>query len=163
MDSVSLIGQNAFSSALQKQAASNAVGISAADQKKIKKTAQDFEGFFVGQMMETMTEGLETDSYFGGGHGEDMWRSMMNQEYGKEVAKSGRLGIGNTVMTAMLRAQEERTKAQMQTSAPASSESAAPASAETAEAVPTPAAASAQYLGAAVQAGTALTRSLKGI
>ncbi len=115
MDSVSLIGQNAVTSALSQQSPAGTAALSAADQKKVKKAAQDFESFFIGQMMESMTEGLETNEYFGGGHGEEMWRSMLNQEYGKEVAKSGRLGISSTVMTSMLRAQEERTKAQMQT------------------------------------------------
>ena len=116
MDSVSLIGQNAFTTALSKQSKAATDGLSAADQKKVKKAAQDFEGFFVGQMMQSMTEGLETNEYFGGGHGEDMWRSMLNQEYGKEVAKSGRMGIASSVMTSMLRAQEERTQAQTQAS-----------------------------------------------
>jgi Rod binding domain-containing protein len=126
MDTASLIGQNAFGAALQKQTAAfgsadkqkSIAGMSTADQKKVQKAAQDFEGFFVGQMMESMTEGLQTDAYFGGGHGEDMWRSMLNQEYGKEVAKSGRLGVASSVMTSMLRAQEERTRAQTQAAAP---------------------------------------------
>ena len=48
-------------------------------------------------MMESMTEGLETNEYFGGGHGEEIWRSMLNQEYGKEVAKGGKLGIAPKV------------------------------------------------------------------
>jgi flagellar protein FlgJ len=124
MDASSLIGQNAIGAALQKQTAAQAASMSTADQKKIKKTAQDFEGFFIGQMMGSMTEGLETDSYFGGGHGEEMWRSMLNQEYGKEVAKSGRLGIASTVMAGMLRAQEERTKTQTTALAPATAASA---------------------------------------
>ena len=119
MDSISLIGQNAFTTALSQQtqaqkAQAAGANLSSADQKKIKKAAQDFEAFFVGQMMETMTEGVQTDEYFGGGHGEEMWRSMLNQEYGKEVAKGGKLGIAAPVMASMLRAQEERTKAQMQ-------------------------------------------------
>ena len=121
MASISLIGQNAFSAALAKQTQASPAGLSAADQKKIKKAAQDFEGFFVGQMMESMTEGLETNEYFGGGHGEEIWRSMLNQEYGKEVAKGGKLGIASTVMASMLRAQEERTKAQMQAAQPPAS------------------------------------------
>ncbi|MBX7200197.1 MAG: rod-binding protein [Rhodospirillaceae bacterium] len=124
MASISLIGQNAFSTALAKQTQASSANLSTADQKKIKKAAQDFEGFFVGQMMESMTEGLETNEYFGGGHGEEMWRSMLNQEYGKEVAKGGKLGIASTVMASMLRAQEERTKAQMQGAQP---QAAAPA------------------------------------
>ena len=118
MDATSLTGQNALSSALQTQrAAMAATAGSTADQKKMKKASQDFEGFFVGQMMESMTSGIETDETFGGGHGEEMWRSMLNQEYGKEVAKSGRLGIGSTVMAGMLRAQEERTAASQGTQA----------------------------------------------
>ena len=38
-----------------------------------------------------------------------MWRSMMNQEYGKQIVKSGGLGIANQVMASMIKAQEERT------------------------------------------------------
>jgi len=38
-----------------------------------------------------------------------MWRSMMNQEYGKHIATSGGLGLSSQVMTSMLKAQEERT------------------------------------------------------
>ena len=145
------LSSNTFTSALAKQSKAGTAGVSAADQKKIKKTAQDFEGFFIGQMMQTMTEGLETDSYFGGGHGEEMWRSMLNQEYGKEVAKSGRLGISNTVMTSMLRAQEERTKAQMQTGATQT------------QAAPAADIATTNANATAVQAGSVLTRSLKGL
>jgi hypothetical protein len=33
---------------------------------------------------------------------------MMNQEYGKELAKSGKLGIADHVMRGMLLAQEQR-------------------------------------------------------
>ena len=55
---------------------------------------------------------MQPDELFGGGHGEEMWRSMLNQEYGKEVAKGGKLGLSSSVMTAMLKMQEERTKAQ---------------------------------------------------
>ncbi len=144
-----------FTAALAKQSKASTAGVSAADQKKIKKSAQDFEGFFIGQMMQTMTEGLETDSYFGGGHGEEMWRSMLNQEYGKEVAKSGRLGISNTVMTSMLRAQEERTKAQMQ-AGPLQTNAQS-------QAAPAADIATATTNAAAIQAGSVLTRSLKGL
>lgn len=151
MDSVSLIGQNAFATALSKQSPANAAGMSSADEKKIKKAAQDFEAFFIGQMMQSMTEGLETDAYFGGGHGEEMWRSMLNQEYGKEVAKSGRLGIATPVMASMLRAQEERTKTQVQ------------AAAQPQAAAPTANLSAVNANAAAVVAGAALTRSVEGI
>ncbi|MHB1204893.1 MAG: rod-binding protein [Rhodospirillaceae bacterium] len=157
MDTTSLIGQNAIGAALQKQTAAQAANMSPADQKKVKKAAQDFEGFFVGQMMNSMTEGLETNDYFGGGHGEEMWRTMLNQEYGKEVAKSGRLGIANSVMTGMLRAQEERTKAQTAALAPAPA-----ATGDAAAEIDTTPAAEINPTAAAVMAAPVLTRSLKG-
>ena len=101
-----------FATAMQKQAANAAASAGGANMKKVKKAAQDFEAFFVGSMMESMTSEMQPDEVFGGGHGEEMWRSMLNQEYGKEVAKGGKLGIASNVMSAMLKMQEERTKAQ---------------------------------------------------
>ncbi len=116
MDATSLIGQDAYVTGLQKQAAAQSgalkgLGAKAANMKQVHDAAQKFEAFFIGQMMEHMSSGLETDDMFGGGHGEDMWKSQLNQEYGKEIAKSGRLGITDQVMKGMLKMQEQRTAA----------------------------------------------------
>src|SRR5438874_976374 len=86
-----------FATAMQKQAANAAAQAGPANLKKVKDAAQQFEAFFVGQMFESMSGDLEPDAVFGGGHGEEMWRSMLNQEYGKEVAKGGRLGVADNV------------------------------------------------------------------
>lgn len=116
MNTAPLIGQDAFVAGLQSQAAGHAAALQGAngktiDPNKVRDTAEKFEAFFIGQMMEHMTAGLETDAMFGGGHGEEMWKSMLNQEYGKVIAKSGRLGIADQVMKGMLKMQEERTSA----------------------------------------------------
>jgi flagellar protein FlgJ len=122
MDVSSLIGnaQDTLLSGLSSQAAAKAKraqeklgdgALSAAEEKRTRKTAEEFEAFFIGQMMEHMMTGIEPDSMFGGGHGESMWRSMLNQEYGKELAKSGKLGIADHVMRGMLQAQEQRDAA----------------------------------------------------
>ncbi len=124
MDATSLIGnaQNAYALGLQKQAAAGAASLKAAgaraqkmngqlDPQRAREAAKQFEGSFVGQMMEHMMAGVEVNPEFGGGTGEETWRSMLNQEYGKEIAKSGKLGVADNVMKAMLRAQEERTAA----------------------------------------------------
>ena len=126
MDATSLIGNatatDAYSLGLQKQAAAGAAAMKVAgarapkmggqlDPQKAREAAQQFEGFFIGQMMEHMMSGVEVDPMFGGGTGEETWRSMLNQEYGKQIAKSGKLGIADNVMKAMLHAQEERTAA----------------------------------------------------
>ena len=72
----------------------------------IDKSAQDFEAMFATQLLQPMFEGLKVDSTFGGGHGEEVMRSFMLQEYGKVIAKTGRLGIAPLVKSEMLRAQE---------------------------------------------------------
>jgi len=54
---------------------------------KIDKTAQDFEAMFATQMLQPMFETVQVDGTFGGGHGEEVMRSFMMQEYGKIIAK----------------------------------------------------------------------------
>jgi Rod binding domain-containing protein len=128
MDATASLGlaQDAYSLGLQRQVATAARAqaqpqgygaVGAVNEKSAKDAAESFESFFVGQMLEYMWEGVEVDPMFGGGHAEEMWRSMLNQEYGKHVVKSGGLGIANQVMTSMLRAQEERTLAEQQLAA----------------------------------------------
>jgi peptidoglycan hydrolase FlgJ len=117
MTIASLIGQDPYVTGLQKQTAAQAAALQGAgggrnmDLKKVHDAAETFESFFVSQMLDHMTAGIETDPMFGGGSGEDMWKSMLNQEYGKEIAKSGRLGITDQVMTGMLKMQEQRDTA----------------------------------------------------
>lgn len=74
---------------------------------QMQKAAQDFEAFFVSQMMQPMFAGIETDEIFGGGQGEEVWKSMMIDEYAKETARKGGLGIADSVMSVMLKAQEQ--------------------------------------------------------
>ncbi len=70
-----------------------------------KKAAEDFESVFVSQMLEPMFAGIKTDGMFGGGNGESVFRSLMIQEVGKEIAKGGGIGISDSVYGEMLRMQ----------------------------------------------------------
>jgi Rod binding domain-containing protein len=72
----------------------------------IDKASQDFEAMFATQLLQPMFETVNVDPTFGGGHGEEMMRSFLLQEYGKIIAKTGKLGIGTQVKKEMLRAQE---------------------------------------------------------
>jgi peptidoglycan hydrolase FlgJ len=73
---------------------------------QVKKSAEDFEAFFISQFVETMLSGIKTDGPFGGGNAEGIYRSMMAQEYGKSIAASGGLGIADSVQKAMIQMQE---------------------------------------------------------
>jgi flagellar protein FlgJ len=78
----------------------------APDDKSVAKAATEFEAQFVSQMLTQMWQGIETDGYFGGGNGEEMFRGLMINEYGKQIAQSGKLGIADNVRNAMLKMQE---------------------------------------------------------
>jgi flagellar protein FlgJ len=79
-----------------------------ADPAAAKKAGQDFEAFFLSQTFENMFAGVDTDSLFGGGNGESVYRSLLLQEYSKVAAQSGTTGIGDAVTREILRMQENQ-------------------------------------------------------
>ena len=80
------------------------------DAKAIRKAAEEFEAVFLSQMLAPMFETLESDTLFGGGPGEDIYRSMMVEEYGKAIARSGGVGIADAVARELLSIQEAVAK-----------------------------------------------------
>ena len=76
------------------------------DALAMRQAAEDFEAVFLGQMLAPMFAGLETNEYFGGGPGEDVYRSLLVEEYGKAIARSGGVGIADAVERELLRLQE---------------------------------------------------------
>jgi flagellar protein FlgJ len=72
----------------------------------LKKNAQEFEAMFLSEMMGHMFEGVEVDDTFGGGRGEEIFRSLMINEYSQNIAKSPQgIGLANHVQQAMLEMQ----------------------------------------------------------
>jgi peptidoglycan hydrolase FlgJ len=76
------------------------------DPTAARQAAQDFESFFLSQSFEDMFSGTGTDSVFGGGEGETIYRSLLLQEYSKVAAKSGGVGIADAVQREILRQQQ---------------------------------------------------------
>ncbi|HXQ50992.1 MAG TPA: rod-binding protein [Stellaceae bacterium] len=79
-----------------------------ADPTAARKAAQDFESFFLSQSFESMFDGVDTKGLFGGGEGENIYRSLLLQEYSKVAAKSGGVGIADAVQREILRQQEAK-------------------------------------------------------
>ena len=73
------------------------------------QAAEDFEAVFLSQMLETMSSGIKTDGPFGGGQGEGVFRSMLNQEYSRAITNAGGIGVADAVYREMLRMQENRS------------------------------------------------------
>lgn len=69
--------------------------------------AQDFEALFITSMLENMGRDVQNgEGFFGGGQGEAMFRSLMNDEYGKQIAAKGGIGIADSVYRFILKTQE---------------------------------------------------------
>ena len=75
-------------------------------QNKAKEAAREFESFFVFQMLEHMSEGIESPDVYGGGSAENIFRSMMNEKMAAEVSQNSNLGIAEAVEQQIKRYQE---------------------------------------------------------
>lgn len=80
--------------------------IAGQNERELRAAAQEFEAHFLAQMMAPMFEGLSTDPPFGGGHSEEIYRSMLIDEYGREFARQGGLGLAEPIVAQLLRLQE---------------------------------------------------------
>lgn len=77
----------------------------AATRARIAETAQDFEATFLSQMLGVMFQGLETAAPFGGGHGEEAFRSFMTEAMSRGMARAGGVGLSDSIQREMLRMQ----------------------------------------------------------
>jgi len=71
-----------------------------------REAAEEFAAFFLSQFVSSMSAGIETGGYFGGGPGEDVFRTLMHREYGQILARSGRIGLTDAVYREILKSQE---------------------------------------------------------
>ncbi len=77
-----------------------------ADPTRAGQAAEQFEAVFLAQMLQPMFAGIDTNGPFGGGHGEQVFRSLMIQEYGRLMTRAGGIGVSEQVMAEMLKMQE---------------------------------------------------------
>ena len=71
----------------------------------IKKAAQDYEASFLSVMLAQMFKGVETEAPFGGGQGEEMFKSVLTDAISKEITKAGGVGLASTIQREMLKLQ----------------------------------------------------------
>jgi Rod binding domain-containing protein len=63
-----------------------------------REAAQAFEAQMLGAMLQPMFQGLDTKGPFSGGAAEAQWRPMLVEEYGRILARSGGVGIADSVL-----------------------------------------------------------------
>ena len=78
--------------------------------RNAKQIGQDFEALFVTQMLELMSQGVETPEVMGGGSAEGIYRSMMNEKIANEIAKSGGLGVAEAIENQVKRYAEVQNR-----------------------------------------------------
>ena len=83
-----------LASALQK--------VSPKQQAKAQKTATDFEAMFLNSMFSQMTSGLKGEGPFGDTPGTGVWRSMLTEQYSKNFANAGGVGVAGEVYRTLI-------------------------------------------------------------
>jgi Rod binding domain-containing protein len=105
-----LTAQTRFRNDAAMDKAARRVGESQSGQNKndaaISKAAAQFESVFISQFLGSMFSGLKTDGPFGGGQGEEMFRSLMIDKYADGLAAQGGFGLASSVKAQMLKMQE---------------------------------------------------------
>ena len=110
----SSIPTSTFDSKLTMAMAQSSIATSkaAAGKAKARENAQDFEAMFLNSMFSQMTSGVKGDGPFGDTVGTGVWRSMLTDQYSKNFAKSGGIGISTDVFRTLILQQANRTATQ---------------------------------------------------
>lgn len=73
----------------------------APQEARARAAAQDFEALFLGQMANEMLRGAMPEMAQGG-FGEEMFRSLLGDEIGRQMSRSGGIGLADQVYKALL-------------------------------------------------------------
>jgi Rod binding domain-containing protein len=72
---------------------------------KIRQTAEAFEASFISALLQPVFDSLSTAPPFGGGQGEDAFKSFMVDAIAKQTVKAGGIGLASSVQREMLKMQ----------------------------------------------------------
>jgi len=75
-------------------------------EEEARQVAEDFEAFFLSQMVEAMFKGVGENNEFTGGAGESAFSGLLHEEYARVMAGTGGLGLSDNLTNEILRYQE---------------------------------------------------------
>ncbi|MFT3995971.1 MAG: rod-binding protein [Asticcacaulis sp.] len=84
----------------------DAASLSSATHREPKKIGTAFESMVVSEMLRPMFDSLSTDGMFGGGEGEDAFKSFYVDAIAAQMVKAGGLGVSDMVQKQLLSLQE---------------------------------------------------------
>lgn len=68
-----------------------------------RKAAREFEALFVGMMLKSMRETVGKDMLAGKGQSDEIYRSLLDQEYAKAIAEQGGLGLAKMIEAQLIK------------------------------------------------------------
>lgn len=74
----------------------------AAKKAAIHKTAVEFQSLFVEMMLKSMRDTVNQDKLTGGGHGEEVYGSLLDREYAAAVSRRGGFGLAEIIERQLL-------------------------------------------------------------
>jgi len=80
------------------------------DAAKADAASKEYESVFISQFLGSMFSGIKTDGLTGGGQGEEMFRSLMINEFGKSIEQRGGFGLAAQMKAQLLKHQEARAQ-----------------------------------------------------
>jgi Rod binding domain-containing protein len=80
--------------------------VASGDVEAIRQSSVEFESVFLSAMLAPMFETLSTEEPFGGGEAESTWRGLLSEQYANSIAKSGGVGIADSVLQQLVALQE---------------------------------------------------------
>jgi peptidoglycan hydrolase FlgJ len=69
---------------------------------EIRKVAVEFQSLFVEMMLKSMRETVNKDTLTGGGHGDEVYGSMLDREYATAISRRGNIGLAEMIEQQML-------------------------------------------------------------
>ena len=106
MDAGLNIGGNAMTALQMQPVAQPQVAGKGSNMAAIDKAANEFESVFIAQFLGAMFSGIKADGITGGGEGEEMFRSLMVDQYAAGLQGQGGFGLAAQVKAQMLKMQE---------------------------------------------------------
>lgn len=86
--------------------ASTLGGVQDAAKAKVKEAAKSYEAVFLNTMLQSMFTGIEEGGAWGGGQGSETWQGLLIDEFAKNIAARGGIGIAASVERELLALQE---------------------------------------------------------
>lgn len=72
----------------------------------MRAQAEELESVFINTLVGQMFSSIDTNGDFGGGYGEETWRSMQSEQFAASISRSGGVGLADQIMQNLIAAQE---------------------------------------------------------